>query len=100
MKGDTCYVSIFFNSNERRKTYNEGRNTNTQASEVVGYVLAVGEASEGDAVLRCRHIHWGRDMVCEASMFIEVDDEEDVVPVLAVSYAIVKMLDHHLPSSW
>ena len=47
-----------------------------EASEVVGDVVTVGFAAEGDAVVRGRDAGWGWDMVSETAVFVKVDDQE------------------------
>lgn len=79
--------------------YNEGRDTNTKTSEVVGHIVGVGGAGECDSVLRRRDSDRGWYVVCEAAVFVEVDDEENVVPVLGLADGVVEVLDHHLTGS-
>lgn len=52
----------------------ESRDTHTQASVVVGDIVRIGETGEGDAVLWGWNVDWWRDVVCKATVLIEVDD--------------------------
>ena len=54
----------------------ESWNANSEASEVVGHVVAIGFPGEGDAVLEGRNVGWGRGMVGKPAVFVEVDDKK------------------------
>lgn len=49
---------------------------NTETSEVVGDIVALGNSSERDLVFWLGDVDWRRNVVREASMFIEVDDNQ------------------------
>ena len=47
----------------------------TQAGKVVGDLMTIRCTGEGDFVFGLGHIHWGRDMIGEATVLIKVDDQ-------------------------
>jgi hypothetical protein len=48
---------------------------NTQTSEVVGYIVAVGQPTEVNAILRLRNVNWKWDVVSKSSVLIEVKNK-------------------------
>lgn len=56
-----------------------GRNLhvpNTETGEVVGDVVALGDSSERDLVIWLGNVDWRGDVIREASVFVEVDDDQ------------------------
>ena len=50
----------------------EGWDADAETGEVVGHVVGVGDAVEGDSVLWCWDVDWWADVVGESSVLIEV----------------------------
>lgn len=38
--------------------------------------MSLGRAGEGGSIFGLGHVHWGRDVVSEAAVLIEVDDQQ------------------------
>lgn len=78
--------------------YEKGWHPDAEAGKVVGDIVAVGHAGEGDAILWGRDVDWWKDVVGEATMLVEIDDDQSVIPVFALSDRIVNVLDQLLAS--
>lgn len=68
----------------------KGRDADTEAGEVVGDVVLVRDSGEGHVVTRSRDADWGRDMVCKASVLVEVDDEKAIRASVAIDANVKK----------
>lgn len=75
--------------------YNYGWHADAKPREVVGDVVLIADTGELEPVLWRGDVSGRGNVVSEAAVFVEVDDQERAVPVFGFADRVVKVLDHH-----
>jgi hypothetical protein len=55
--------------------------------------MTVRRAGKSDAIFRMRNVHWGRDVVCKATVLVKVDNKQSVSRIRAGVYGYMGVKD-------